>query len=237
MSEGPQEQAPAAPEPQDTLVEEIVPPTKEQIEQAEGLIRQAQVAKMRGESAKASRLMEEAAKAAPNAPAVLEVLGDAYMEKRAYANAAAVYKRAHTIQPDNAGIERKYAEAVLSEKTGADPGALLGNDVGTYASGKSAILISVVMPGVGHMVAGRIPTGIAFLVAFFLLTVAAVIFGGFAAFFSLFRTQSDSNFGGLLWVAAPFAVWLWCQIDMASIARKMEPPKVDRPLPPVDKAF
>jgi tetratricopeptide (TPR) repeat protein len=237
MAQGPEDQTSAASEPQDTLVEEIIPATKEEIEHAEGLIRQAQVAKMRGETAKASRLMEEAAKAAPNAPAVLEILGDAYMDKRAYANASAVYKRAHAIQPDNAGLERKYAEAVLAEKTGADPAALLGNDVGTYASGKSAVLISVLMPGVGHVIAGRVAPGIVFLSSFVLLTIAAIAFGGFAAFFSLFRPQSDANLGGLIWVAAPFLVWLWCQIDMASIARKMEPPKVDRPLPPVDKPF
>ena len=91
----------------------IEPATPEQIAQADQLIREARVQKMRKNLQASTDLLKKASEIAPGAPAVLEALGDDLMERRRLNEAANAYKQAVRFDPTNVGLERKHAMAVM----------------------------------------------------------------------------------------------------------------------------
>ena len=64
------------------LPEGYEPPTQEQLERIDNLIRLSKVAQMRGQKDEALRLLKEAESVAPYASAVLEAIGDELMAAR-----------------------------------------------------------------------------------------------------------------------------------------------------------
>jgi tetratricopeptide (TPR) repeat protein len=213
------------------------PIAQEKIDQAEALIRQAQICKMRGETQKAGRLLQEAAQAAPTSPAVLEIVGDSCMERRDYKGAIDVYAQALLASQGSVPLERKHAEAILAHQMASNPMLIPTNDVGTYAQGKYAVLLSIIFPGVGHMIAGKWAPGIVFMSLVLVGSLMSGYFGGYAAFLSLFGSSRDVTFMGILSLLILVGSYLACQFHMASLARQMETPKIERPKPPVDKEF
>src|SRR5258708_7712946 len=78
----------ASPEPEAPLE----PPTPAQLEQADVLIRQARVEKMRGNKSASTDILRQAVEAAPTAPSVLEALGDDLLERGQKREAREVYR-------------------------------------------------------------------------------------------------------------------------------------------------
>lgn len=225
-------------EPQEPI-QEIPPPSEEQLEQAENLLRQAQLARIRGNDSVADRLLTEAAEIAPGAATVLEAIGDDFSRRRQMAKARDAYAKAIAADPKLVSAERKYAEAVLATSATIDPFMMAEMDSGTMASGKAAMIISIFLPGVGQMVTGQIAKGLIMLVG---------VFGGWAASIAMPKGVSEilkalggrqADPSGLVFVTLGIAAacHLWSMFDASSQAKRFTPRKIERPVPPSDRPF
>lgn len=151
----PQDQAEptATPAPVSAEEEVLVPPTQAQIDAAENYLRQARLAKTRGQGQQAMTFLQQAESVAPNAPTVLEFIGDELAEKGHFRNARETYAKALKLESKNVRIENKYGLMVLKSSsfgTMADP--LGGTEI--VAGAKSAFMMSVFIPGLGQIVLG-----------------------------------------------------------------------------------
>lgn len=139
------------------------PATPDQIAKAEGLIRQARVLAMRGDRAGSKRTLDEAAALAPGSAAVLEALGDELMEQRRTRQAAEYYKKAMSLSPGNVGLEKKHAQAVFGAFAAGQAFTSRASEFESVASGKAAVLMSILIPGLGQIVSERVTTGVVFM--------------------------------------------------------------------------
>jgi len=159
-----------APKELEVPTELLPPPTPEQSEQAEKLLRQAMLEKRRGNQEAVTKLLEEAVAAAPGAPATLEALGDEFTERKRTKQALEYYKRAIELDPKNVGLERKHAELALKtammgsfeSQLRAGDSFFIGMGDNTASMGTARIL-SFFAPGLGHLVLGRTFAGFAML--------------------------------------------------------------------------
>ena len=239
--------------PKEEAVEpELLPekPTPEQLHAADGLIRQARVEKMRGNVQRSTELLKEAVEAAPTAPAVLEALGDDLMERKQRKEALNAYKRAVKLDPTNVGLERKYAELVLGSSISmsfdeamradwSESPLLSSND--HVASGPAATLLSIFLPGLGHIVLGRTATGVAILCAwiasFLWLTLMKKDLAEFGA--KLYGRASGAQPNYLVLIPLILLVGIFIgTINSLRVPKKLGGRgKVDRPTPPVNLPF
>ncbi len=228
MTEEPREpEAAAEPEP-------IVPPSPAQLEKAENLIRQAAVAKMRGDTVGADKLLQEAQEAAPTSPTVLEAIGDDYIARGQKAKAMQVYKQAFTIDPKAISAERKYAELVLHIKGITDPMMFMENaDSGTFASGKAAVILSLLVPGLGQYALGYRWKGVAFFAVFVICWVILLAVPGMlSSLTGLFGGKSQVNPLAFLFLFPATVAHLWSMFDATAEAKRMTPLKIEKPTPP-----
>ncbi len=176
------------PEPDAEETEPFLPVDERTSQQIEGLVRRYRVEKMRGNATVARKLLDEAVRLAPNHPPILEVQADELMEASRAGEARVIYAKAHKIAPQNASIERKYAESVLRTanrlspeemlQRGLSDSVLLGNNE-SLANAKWATVLSIILPGAGQFVTGQNVKG-------------AVIFGGWIlCAFWLFLMRDD----------------------------------------------
>lgn len=214
----------------------LAPPPSPGSRSVEQLIRDAKIAAMRGDIKQEMALIEEALTLAPNSPGVLEAKGDALLKAGRKAEAEQAYHAGLEIAPGHNNLEAKYAEIVLG-KVVLSPEEMLSNDVGAYANSKIAVLISVIIPGLGHIILGQTVKGACYLGGFVLAIVLCGTLGGFEAFMSLFRSFQDLSGLGLALLAGTFLFYMIIQFDVASVAKRMVPSRIDRPVPPVDKPF
>jgi tetratricopeptide (TPR) repeat protein len=149
--------------------EQFEPPTPKQLQDAEGFVRQARVQKMRGNAAASTELLRKAVEAAPTAPAVLEALADDLLERKQRKEALPLYKKALKLEPRNVGLERKYAMLVLgsSAQSISFDDAMradwretpFASNTDNVASPLAATILTVFLPGSGHIVLGKTATG------------------------------------------------------------------------------
>ncbi len=240
------EETPVADSVSQEVPQEMLPPepTPEQIAQADQLMRQANLARVRGQKDVAEKLMEEARTVAPGSVAVLEAIGDEFADRKQMKKAMEVYKQAMAIDPSRVSVERKYAELVLKNSVLTDPFALSGPDSGTMASGKIAAIMSIVVPGLGQVVTGQVNKGIIMFVGCALGWLWLVIpVGGPHAKIEGLLTLVNSKIGVPLEPSAFVALFvamgfhLWSMFDAASNAKRWTPPRIDRPVPPSDRDF
>lgn len=244
------------PAPEEAPVEEPAPPaaTPEQLAQADNLVRQARVEKMRGNRQRSTELLQQAAAAAPGAPALLEALGDDLMDRRQIKDARDAYAKALKLDPKNVGLERKYAELVLrlsgmgsiedqlrmnlSDSPLLSPGE-------TLASARSATLLSFFVPGAGQFVLGQNTKG-AFILGGWLLMVFWIFLlredlKGLLAMVGIPSASGPSRPGSLLVMVPIFAaaaLHLASLFMCASLAKAANPARrANHPVPPVDKPF
>lgn len=153
---------------------EIKPPTEAQLQTADGYVRQARVEKMRGNMVRSTELLKLAVEAAPGAPSVLEALGDDLVERKLMKDARQMYQRALKLDPKNVGLETKYANVVLgtSLSMSVEEQLRLGMSDSLFltsqdhvASASAATFLSLLLPGLGHIVLGKTLSGIAILSA------------------------------------------------------------------------
>lgn len=224
------------------------PATPQQLQEADRLIGQARVEKMRGNAAKANELLQQAAKVAPGAPTVLESLGDSYMERKQIKAAIRTYRSALRLAPKNVGLEDKLAMAALgmaSLGSFDDQMRMASIDSPFLTKGDAvarlpyAILLSAMIPGAGHMVLGQTAKG------------AAILATWVACLFWLFLKQKDvvevtgmlmgKGTHGNLMVMAPvfimFVTYLGCLASLKGMKDSASHNPIARPQPPVNLPF
>ena len=169
-------EAVAKPKPEEAAEEdgERPAPTPAQLRQADELVRQARVEKMRKNNARALTLMKEAADIAPTSSTVLEALGDDQTERRLYKDAVESYSKAMKYAKHNIELERKHGTAVLRAKgmssfdasmtwMNSDPLFLTSST--SMASVGWARTLNAFFPGVGHLVVGKTVGGLCLIAA------------------------------------------------------------------------
>ncbi len=232
---------PGRPEPDRLTPEEALPPapTPDQLEAAEQLLRQANLARMRGRLDDARRLLDEALATAPGSSAVQEAVGDAYIADRQTRKARDAYHTAVRLEPGNASAERKYGETVLAVQLALDPSfATVARDE-SFASGRAAVIMNFLLPGLGHLTLGRQREGTVLLAVWVAsVGLALAVPNGLSGFPALFG-RPGPPFNGLvllpLFTAA--AAWLYAIGDSSAAAKRMDLKQIPRPTPPVDKDF
>lgn len=219
-------------------------PTPEQQEEAESLLRQAHLARTRGQTAQAHDLLSRAATVAPGSASVQEALGDDYFEAHQYRKAAECYAIALAIEPNNPRLDRKRGDAVFFA-TGAAGGFESMAALESTANPKAVVVLSLLLPGVGQLVAGRVMAGVLMMIGFVGGWVVALATPG--AMRSLvsslgLRSQEVEAGGGPGTVAVvglliASACWLWSVFEALGRASEMRMLKKERPKPPVEKPF
>ncbi len=221
----------------------VEPPTPLQLAQAEQLVREARVEKMRGNTRGATDLLKRASEAAPGAPAVLEVLGDDLVERKQYEQAKKAYKQAWKLDPKNVGLERKYAVIVAQmDSLGSIDDQLRMNlsdspfaEAEARASLGAATLYTALLPGLGHVVLGRkVGFGI----------IGAWVLSGlwlFSRYEDLARTMRGELTTGSMIAFLPLVlmlgIYLGALSSLKSAKKHVVRKVVDRPTPPVDLPF
>ncbi|MCW5936045.1 MAG: tetratricopeptide repeat protein [Fimbriimonadaceae bacterium] len=213
--------------------------TEEQRLRVEDLLRQANLAKVRGQADLSERLVLEAVQLAPHSSPANEALGDVYLEQRQTRKAREAYRQAVELDATNASAERKYGETVLAIETALNPALLLGSGEGTYASGKASVVLSFLVPGLGQIVNGLRAKGAAFMGVWLVGWILAFLVpNGMKGLTTLF-TGRGPGFEPL--VLLPLGIsaiaWIWSILDAGQAAGRVEQKKFERPTPPVDKDF
>jgi tetratricopeptide (TPR) repeat protein len=235
----PSEEEIAAPPPEQTP-EEPAGPVPNDVEKAERLIREAHLFSMRGDKSKAKDLLDEAEKAAPRSAPVLAALGEAALERHNVKEAVRLYALAKAAEPGNVAYERRHAEAVFRQSQGTifDPTARSGAGFEAVASAKAAVILSVMLPGLGQIVSGEIGKGV-FLMAVWLGSWIAVMMIGFKGLFAAIGmgSSADANLAAMLPLALAVMFHLWAILDASTKAKSFDRRKVDRPVPPSHLPF
>ncbi len=215
-------------------------PSQSELEAAENLIRQANLAKIRGDMAGFERLVQQASETAPGSSNVHEALGDAYVERKQVRKAKEEYQLAVRINPKNASAERKYGETVLAIQLALDPNFATPPPDDSFASGKGAVILSFLVPGLGQLaLADYVKGGILFGLTVLSVGWALLIPDGFNGLLYLFSPHAKVSLNPVIFL--PLLVTLVCWVvgvaDASSKAKRVPALRVDRPVPPVDKDF
>lgn len=232
-------------QPQEQPAEEQTPrePISPEVQaQVDNLMRQASLAKIRGQGDLAEKCLAEAERLAPHAPTVLEAQGDALIERGQRRKAIEKYKGALAQDPSNVPLERKYAEAVLELSAWAGAFDIdAGPGVDTMASGKAAIIMNLFVPGLGQYVLGDEAKGIGMFAGVVVSWGIAFLIPdgltGLSAFMGLNSARVPFNPVVLLPLAVAFFCHMWSIADAAALAKELTPRDRSRPTPPVDKNF
>jgi len=221
---------------------DVEPSTPEQIEAADKLIQQARVETLRSNKVRARELLEEAAKAAPNSSTVLEMLADDYAERGQLPKAIAVYKRAVRIDAKNVNAERKLATLVLKlDSAGSLDDQMrrnLGDGAESMASHKAALVLTIFLPGLGHLVTGRMVKGWTLFGIWLLCVALLVVFGGdVARFFAQFSGKVHGNWFIAIPMVTVIGVYIAALMDFKKPQQESVRKPVERPVPPVNLPF
>jgi tetratricopeptide (TPR) repeat protein len=217
------------------------PPTPEQLAEAERLLQQASLARIRQQGSVAEKFLKEAAEAAPGSAAVQAALGDELWRRSQFSKAREAYKMAHRIEPLNPAYETKWAESIVGSS--GDPLAQLSALGDSYASAKSAGCLSMILPGLGQIVMGEKSKGIAMIVVYFVAWTWAVFtpdgLDGIPAAIGFSQKVQVKEFNAL--VLLPLAVvavtWLTAVLSLSAKMKDKTPRSTDRPKPPGEGNF
>jgi TM2 domain-containing membrane protein YozV len=218
----------------------LEPPTPEQEERAEEILRRANLTRVRGDREGASKLIEEAVAVAPGSSRVLEAQADDFVDRRQLAKARDTYKAAVAADPGNVSAERKLGETVLALQLASDPASILGGvQDESYASGRAAALLSFLVPGLGQFVTGQTTKGVSFFAAWLVGVVWAILTpNGLSGIPTMFGRAGQPP-APIVFVPLLIAMVAWvASIGDANASAKSRPArKPERPVPPVDKPF
>ena len=216
-----------------------LPPTPAELEQAEGLIRQANLAKIRGDKGLYERLVHEASTIAPGSSTVQEAVGDAYLATKQVRKAKDAFQLAVKLDPSNASAERKFGEAVLSVQLALDPMFATIPEDDSVASGKAGLIMSFLIPGLGQLANGDNAKGYPMLGGWLLGVVGSLaVPQGLAGLATVIGVKGPAfNPIVLIPVLLAFGCWIWSIGDAGSRNKRFERKPIIHPVPPVDKDF
>ena len=214
-------------------------PTPEAMEEAEKLLQQASLAKIRGQGSVAERLLKEASEVAAGSAAVQAALGDQLWARSQFSKARSAYKMAHRLEPKNLAYENKWAESLVGA---GDPLSLQRGMSESYASAKTASMLSIMCPGLGQLVKGETKSG-AVMISLWIggwvwaLLTPNGLKGIPAAFGISLSGAEDFNAIVLVPVACVVFTWIWSVTSASSHAKTHKAKDVDRPAPPGEGDF
>ncbi|HMS55933.1 MAG TPA: hypothetical protein PKA27_11085 [Fimbriimonadaceae bacterium] len=233
---------PPEPEPTEEPEETDVPDSEvvNDLAGAERALSAAHLAKMRGNKPEAEKMLTEAMRLAPKSAPVLAAVGEDFAERGQIKKALEAYRQAKEVDPTNAKIEGRYAELVLK-----DSESMLfmsgSSAVESLASAKSAVLLSVLVPGVGQIVTGETGKGIILLVGWLASWITAFLIpNGLKSLVQVAGGGASSlNMAVLIPVFAGVCFHLVAIFDASTKAKTRERMmrKTDRPVPPANLPF
>lgn len=225
--------------------------SREQIERAESLIREARVERMRSNNAKADALMKKAAEAAPNSTEVFSALGDEMVERKQWSKARDLYQQALALKPKDPVLERKLGDLVLrlgpartieqQLQIGLSDSPFL-TEADSVANAKTATAMSFFCPGLGHLVMGKTWQGVSMFVAWAAMIIWIVIRKDDLKELLFVAGIGKGQGSGSMVVLIPIFVALVIHISaVASCASRAKRGggkiKIDRPTPPMNLPF
>ncbi len=215
--------------------------TPEQIAEAERLLQQASLARIRGQGSVAERILKEAADAAPGAAAVQAALGDELWKRSQFAKARDCYKLAHRLEPENVSYETKWAESLVGSM--GDPLSMTSGLAESYASAKSAGCMSMLLPGLGQIVLGETRKGVVLMVVYIVAWVWALLIpnglSGLPILFGYGDKVLVKEFNSIVFLPLFIALVTWiAAISSINVRTKsLAPKQIERPKPPGDGDF
>lgn len=222
------------------------PDDPSKVEQAEEYLRNANLATIRKDREEARRLYREAMHIAPNTPLVLEAVADDLRERKFYRPAQILYKRAVTIDPNNARIEAKLGECALEALRMIDPMAALSereSDPVLIARANTSVILSVLLPGLGQMVSGRVALGVGLMIVWAASVVWAIAtpdgISGLLGALGLTLNQTRAPFNSTVLLPMGIAAFthLVAIFEAAGKAKRYTPKKVEKQEPPFDLPY
>jgi len=226
--------------------------TREQIEKAESLLREARVERMRNNNVRSDALMREAQETAPDAPEVLTALGDEMAERKQWVKAAESYRAALAYKPKDPALERKLAGLALRNRSmqNIDEALRAGLTDSPFltpedqvASARTATFLSFFLPGSGQVVMGKTWQGIAiFLTWALMLSWVFVDRDDLKHILSSAGATKGGGGSGGMGVLFPLMIALIVHISAvascAGAAKRVAGRKsVSRPVPPMNLPF
>ncbi len=234
---------PAEPATEATTAPDVEPfelPSHQQIDQAEKELQGYMVLKRRGSDAAATKALDEAQRLAPGYAQVILMVAKDLVERGQRRKANDLLKRGLATHPKNPDIERLYAETVLA----LSPHNALEDltSVEVMARGKVAAILTVLVPGLGQIVTGRVKLGLGFLVVWGVCWIWAFLIPngltGLASVMGLNRGSAlDFNATVLLPLFFAMGAHFSAIADSTVYAKRFKPRTIERPVPPVDKPF
>ncbi len=215
-------------------------PDQATLDKIEKLLQRYRLESARGNREMGSQYLKEAQQLAPKASVVLEVLGDDAVERRQMKDAIEFFRRAKESDPRNASADKKHADLVFRTQAALATAGLTAFE--NVASARSASLLSVIVPGLGHMVTGQIAKGAAYT----LVWIGAIVWlvltpNGIQGIVAMMSNRSEPKLNMVIFVPIFLGVvtWLAAMIDMNSRSKSLGRTlgKGGGPKPPVDLPF
>jgi tetratricopeptide (TPR) repeat protein len=202
--------------------------TRQDQEQIERLLREANVLRMRGQASEAEERCRAALERAPDDPTALEMLGDLLRGRGQLEEAAGLFQRAMAAAPQRTSPETKFAEITLElaeRQHQRDIATLLlqqpGSQVRQQRNVWAALFFAGLFPGLGQFY-NREPVKGGLLVAGALICIGV---GGASLFQLLFTVMSARSHGqvdsyGAWFGFLGFVLWLYSVIDAVVVAQR-----------------
>lgn len=212
-------------------------PSPSQQAEADNLVRQSRVYKMRGQGQVATETLRKAAELAPGAISVLEALGDDLLERGQAKPAAEIFQKALALDPRNVGLERKYALSVAKSQGTLSVEEAMNLKFGDSAlsaadaaSAKWAAVLSFFIPGAGQFVLGDYAKGGVFLAVWLVLAVWLSLMRS-----TTFHPTIFVPIGGMLVIQIAAAMMCKGSAELTGSLRQKG--AKNRPAPPMDLPF
>ena len=215
-------------------------PTLEQSSKAEGLIRQAQVLRMRGDTQQVLFVIKEAYTVAPTFPDAIVAYCNELIANNRVGEAMAILDPAHKAIPGNVQVERLFAEMVLRTRFHITDFASLDDLNSSYAANWATAALSAILPGLGHMALLDFARGAIFTGVWVLsLGIAVAIPHGLDGLGAL--VSSHNRYPLLPIVFLPIIValvdWIWAIVEVTKRSKQRPKIHIEHPKPPTNDAF
>lgn len=235
---GKSESVQRAPQTEPPADEPAAAPDPKKVAEADALLVRARLAASRGQRTEAERLLREASDLAPNAPSVLQAIGDAHAEAKRWAEARDAYAKAVRLEPGNVALERKHAAAVFQIAQGQlDSMSSSAGHFDGMATARAAALYSLLLPGLGHILSGFVGVGVGIMAAWVFSVVAFFLTepGKFVEW--MFGRGTDFNVLTFVFGIVALSIHIGAASVLAKEAKSAARRSIDRPRPPVDLPF
>lgn len=228
-------------EPETVPEPEPEPPDAATLEKLDKLLQRYRLEKTRGNKEIAAQFLKEAQDLGGQTSVVLEVLGDDALERRQMKEALEFYEKAVNALPKSISVERKHADLVFRTKA-KSAGLMMASEFENVASARSSTILSIIVPGLGHIVTGEMYQGLAYFGVYIGAFIWALLTpGGIQGLVAMVSNRTEPPLNAIVFVPLFIMAitWLASMIAMSTrskmVGRRLD--KIERPKPPDDKPF